>query len=269
MNFLDKVMEEKKDLVRRKKKEVPVSDLMSFMNRQERGHAFFARFAQRFPDEVKIIAEIKRASPSRGRFTAEGENMSAIMHTYENAGARAISVLTEQAHFGGSLNDLILAKELTKLPVLRKDFIADPYEIYEAGVFGADAVLLIAEALDVLQIEDLSALAFSIGLDVLLEVHSLSSFDKIGHIEGLLTGVNCRSLETLSIDLKGAHEAAAAMPKDRPVIVESGIHTHGDIEFFHDVGVSGFLVGTSLMASNDPGKILSGLINSGSGGKDE
>ena len=122
-------------------------------------------------------------------------------------------------------------------------------------------MLLIAEALEAKVIEDLAALAALLGLDVLLEIHSLRSFEKTHHISGVLTGVNSRNLETLTIDLAGSHDVVAAMPKDRPVIVESGIHGPEDIAFFRDLGVSGFLIGTLLMSSPDPGLTLRRLKN--------
>lgn len=263
MNFLEMVVEEKKRLVDRKKKGLSESSLASLTKKRERRHSFHLSFAKRFPDEVKIIAEVKRASPSKGMLAAEDEDISGIIRAYESAGAAALSVLTEQAHFRGSLNDLLRAKELTKLPVLRKDFIVDAYEIYEAAAFGADAVLLIAEALDPGYAEELAALAASIGLDVLLEVHSLASFEKTSHIKGILTGVNSRDLGTLEIDLRHAHDIASAVPEDHPLIIESGINTPSDIELFRDVGACGFLVGTSLMRSRDPAGTMRGLMRSG------
>jgi len=259
MNFLEMVLEEKRDLVEKKKKAIPLSELISSTDRRRQKRAFLASLAQRFTGQVKIIAEIKRASPSRGTLFGARENICGIIRAYDNGGASALSVLTEESHFNGSLDDLVLARELTELPVLRKDFIVDAYELYEAAAFGADAVLLIAEALEREHIDDLATLAASIGLDVLLEVHSLESFEKIAHIEGVLTGVNSRDLQTLTIDLNRARDVVAAMPENRPVIVESGINNSSDIEPFRDLGVSGFLVGTSLMRSPDPAQTLGKL----------
>ncbi len=260
MNFLEMVLKEKRDLVEKKKKAIPLRELISLTDERRHKRPFLASLAQRFTGQVKIIAEIKRASPSRGTLFVGDKDICGVICAYENGGANALSVLTEESHFNGSLDDLALARELTELPVLRKDFIVDAYELYEAAAFGADAVLLISEALERDHIDDLTALAAFIGLDVLLEVHSLRSFEKIAHIEGVLTGVNSRDLETMTIDLTRARDAVAAMPKDRPVIVESGIDNSSDIELFRDLGVSGFLVGTSLMRSPDPAETLRRLM---------
>lgn len=256
MSFLEMILERKRDLVREKKKGLPPTGLTSVPKGNGRKGLFFASLSERFTGQVKIIAEVKRSSPSRGTLCAAGRDIAKTILAYETGGASAISVLTEESHFMGSLDDLTLARETTELPVLRKDFIVDPYEIHEAAAFGADAVLLIAEALEREEIEDLAALAFSIGLDVLLEVHGRESFERTGHIEGVLTGVNSRDLTTLSIDLAGARDVVAAIPKDRPVIVESGIESPSDIELFQDLGVSGFLVGTTLMRSPTPATTL-------------
>ncbi len=260
MSFLEMILERKKDLVREKKKGLPLTDLVSLTNRHGREGLLLASLSERFTGQVRIIAEVKRASPSRGNLCAADRDITETVLAYELGGASALSVLTEGSHFNGSLEDLTLAREMTELPLLRKDFIVDPYEIHEAAAFGADAVLLIAEALEREKIEDLAALAFSVGLDVLLEVHSRESFEKIGHIEGVLTGVNSRDLTTLSIDLLRARDVAAAIPKDRPVIVESGIESPSDIELFQDLGVSGFLIGTTLMRSPTPANTLRRLI---------
>jgi len=260
MSFLEMILERKRDLVREKKKGLPAADLVSLTKGHGREGLFLTSLSERFTGQVKIIAEVKRSSPSRGTLRAADRDITETILAYEEGGASAVSILTEGSHFKGSLDDLILARETTELPVLRKDFIVDPYEIYEAAVFGADAVLLIAEALEREEVEDLAALASSIGLDVLLEVHCRESFEKTGHIGGVLTGVNSRDLTTLSIDLAKARDVVAAIPEDRPVIVESGINNPSDIELFRDLGVSGFLVGTALMRSPNPAQTLRRLI---------
>jgi len=175
MNFLETVVQEKKVLVGKKKKRMSPGDLISRTDEQTKKNVFYDSFAQPLQDDIRIIAEIKRASPSRGTSKNAGIDLSRIISAYESGGARALSVLTEGLHFNGSLDDLKLAKKLTTLPILRKDFIVDAYELYEAKAFGADAVLLISEALDSAQIDEFVATAFSIGLDVLLEVHSVAS----------------------------------------------------------------------------------------------
>ena len=263
MNFLETVVQEKKVLVGKKKKRMSPGDLISRTDEQTKKNVFYDSFAQPLQDDIRIIAEIKRASPSRGTSKNAGVDLSRIISAYESGGARALSVLTERLHFNGSLDDLKLAKKLTTLPILRKDFIVDAYELYEAKAFGADAVLLISEALDSTQIDEFVATAFSIGLDVLLEVHSVASYEKIEHVKGTLTGVNSRNLETLAIDLHRAREVVRIIPRERPVIIESGIFNRSDIELFLDDGVSGFLVGSLLMNSGDPAEVLRKLIHPG------
>jgi len=261
MNFLETVLREKSDLVARKKMARPPDEIMALAGRRRGKRPFFTTFAQRFSGETKIVAEFKRSSPSRGTLSLDGGDISGMVRAYERGGAAAVSILTEESYFNGSLTDLARAKEVTNLPILRKDFIVDAYELYETAAFGADAVLLIAEALEREKLEDLAMLAASLDLDVLLEVHSIKSFEKTAHIDGVVTGVNSRDLETLAIDLKKAHEVVAALPPDRPVIIESGINTRSDIDYFSDPGVCGFLIGTSLMRSSNPAKTLHQLTS--------
>jgi indole-3-glycerol phosphate synthase len=250
MTFLEKVLEEKKRVVRGAKVKTPLSEFKQMITKMEK-RPFFHVFSKRFPEEVRIIAEVKKASPSEG-VLVDDLNLPGLLVDYERGGASAISILTEEKHFHGSLNYVAEAKKNTSLPVLRKDFIVDEYEIYQARAVGADAVLLIGEALDVRQIAEYLEIARQIGIDVLLEVHSMKTYEKIADLEGFILGINNRNLETLKVDLAISREMLKNIPEILPVIVESGIEERWHIDDFTKYGVSGFLIGTSIIVSGSP-----------------
>lgn len=202
-----------------------------------------------------IIAEVKKASPSAGCL-CEDYHPSRIAAEYERAGAAAISVLTEPRHFLGSDDALRSVRRAVTLPILRKDFISDPYQIYESAVLGADLVLLIVAALDQESLQKLYATATEIGLDVIVEVHTREELKRAVPLDKAILGVNNRDLTTLKTDLSVARRLAPFLPKDRLCIAESGIRTRGDIEALHALGYEGFLIGESLMKSSDVGKQL-------------
>lgn len=254
MTFLEEVLEEKKRIVKAIKAETPLEELRK-MTYWIGKRPFFELFSQRFPEEVRIIAEVKRASPSGGMLMSN-LNLTGLLMDYEKGGASAISVLTEEKYFNGSLAYISEAKKVTGLPILRKDFIVDEYEIYQTKAVGADAVLLIGEALDRHQIAEYLEIAGQIDIDVLLEVHSMKTYEKIADLEGFILGINSRNLETLKVDLAASHEIIKNIPETLPVIMESGIENSGHIKGFMKHGVSGFLVGTSLIVSANPYKKL-------------
>ncbi len=254
MTFLEKVLEEKKRVVKESKAKIPLSELKRIMEEVKK-RPFFKVFSQRFPEDVKIIAEVKKASPSKG-ILIDDLDLTGLLMNYEKGGASAISILTEEKYFNGSLAYLGEAKKIVNLPILRKDFIVDEYEIYQAKAFGADAVLLIGEALDTNQIAEYLDITRQIDIDVLLEVHSMKTYEKITDLEGYILGINNRNLETLKVDLAVSDEIIRNIPKSLPVIVESGIEDRNHIEDFMKHGVSGFLIGTSLIVSGNPGNKL-------------
>jgi indole-3-glycerol phosphate synthase len=257
MTFLEQVLREKKVLVKDLKTRRSLHEIKTMVTRVEK-RPFFKQFSERFPGEVKIIAEVKKASPSRG-VLASDLDLAGLLKDYTEGGAKAISVITEEKYFKGSLAYVADAKRMTSLPVLRKDFIVDDYEIYEARAAGADAVLLIGEALDKNQIQEYLEIALSIDLDVLMEVHSLRTYEKVADLKGYLLGINNRDLENLKVDLSVAREILDSIPSDFPVIIESGIETRPDIESFMGRGVSGFLIGTSFILSGSPREKLQEL----------
>lgn len=250
MSFLEKVVAEKQTLVRVLKEKTPIEQLKGVIDNGPR-RPFREVFSGRCEHDARIIAEVKKASPSRGMLRPD-LNVTTLVQAYEEGGAAAISVITEGNHFLGALSFLSEAKEATGLPILRKDFIVDAYELYETKAAGADAVLLIGEALERSRIEDLLHLAGELALDVLLEIHSMETYRKIEGLEGFVLGINNRNLETLKVDLNIALSILGNIPDDCPVIVESGIESREDIERFIERGASGFLIGTSLVLSQDP-----------------
>jgi len=254
MTFLEKVLEEKKRVVKDSKAKTPLSELKQIMTEVKK-RPFYQVLYRRSPENVKIIAEVKKASPSKGLLLSNLD-LPALLMDYEKGGASAISILTEENYFSGSLKYIAEAKKVTGLPILRKDFIVDEYEIYQAKAVGADAVLLIGEALDAHQIAEYLEIAGLIDIDVLLEVHSMKTYEKIADLEGYILGINNRNLETLKVDLAVSDEIIRNIPESLPVVVESGIEDRGHIEHFVKQGVSGFLIGTSLIVSSDPCKKL-------------
>ncbi|OFW55621.1 MAG: hypothetical protein A2133_09725 [Actinobacteria bacterium RBG_16_64_13] len=208
---------------------------------------------------VSLIAEVKRASPSKGPIRPDLD-VGQIVRAYEAAGARAVSVLTEEDHFRGCLEDLRVAAANTGLPLLRKDFIVDEYQVHEARVFGASAVLLIAALLDDERLQGLAGLAFHLGLDVLLEVHDAAQMARALRIEGAVIGVNNRDLHTFSVSLDTTARLASLVPPERLLIGESGIEDHADVIRLARLGVDGILVGESILRTADVGWAIRGLL---------
>ena len=209
--------------------------------------------------EAAVIAEIKRASPSRG-VLREDFDPTAIAREYEAGGAAALSVLTDQDFFQGADQHLMDARAACTLPVLRKDFTIDAYQVYEARALGADCILLIVAALGDANINDLAGLAVHLGLDVLVEVHDLSELERVLHLDQLMLGINSRSLRTFETKLDTIIELLASVPDDRLVIAESGIHTPEDVKRLRDNDVHSFLVGEAFMRADHPGERLASLF---------
>ena len=205
-----------------------------------------------------VIAEVKRASPSAGAIADRDPADQA--RAYADAGAAAISVLTETRHFHGTLADLRAARFAVKLPVLRKDFLIHPSQLIEARAAGADAVLLITAAVAPAELEALIATARDLSLGVLLETHSDQDLDVALGTEAEVVGVNARDLETLEVDPAGARARLGRIPKDRVAVLESGIATRDDVRAAVEAGASAILVGEALMRADDPRALLRGLL---------
>jgi len=214
-------------------------------------------------DGLNIIAEFKRRSPSKGSLR-EDLTASGVAQAYEAGGARALSVLTEEDFFGGHLGDLRQARAATRLPTLRKDFLVDPYQVWEAWIAGADAVLLIVAALGEKDLRKLLDTALEAGLDPLVEVHDERELDTALTCGARLVGVNNRDLQTLEVSLDTALRMAPHIPDDVVAVAESGIATGADVRRLRDAGYDAFLVGEHFMTAPDPGQAVKGLIRDAS-----
>jgi indole-3-glycerol phosphate synthase len=208
--------------------------------------------------QIGVIAEFKRRSPSAGTLR-EAADVAEIARAYERAGAQALSVLTEEAHFDGSLKDLRAARAACGLPVLRKDFIVDPYQLYEARAAGADAVLLIVAALDAKELEGLHLLARGLGLDVLVEVHDAEELSRALDAGGELIGINNRDLRDFSVEVERTFTLLQGIPAGVTVVSESGISDPEQLVRLQQAGVAAVLVGEALMRATDPEAALRAL----------
>ena len=206
-----------------------------------------------------VVAEIKKASPSRGVLRAE-YFPEAIARSYAAHGAACLSVLTDREFFQGSIDDMAGARDACALPVLRKDFTIEAYQVYESRAAGADCILLIAAALETPQMQALESLALGLGLSVLVEVHDASELERALHLESPLLGINNRNLHTFETRLETTLELLARVPQDRLVITESGILTPHDVQRMREHNVNAFLVGEAFMRATDPGVELERLF---------
>ena len=210
-------------------------------------------------DEISVIAEVKRSSPSKGAL-ATISDPAALAASYEHAGASVISVLTEQRRFGGTLNDLDQVRRAVELPVLRKDFMVDEYQFYEARAHGADVVLLIVAALSKNQLDDFLHLSSELGMRALIEVHTHFELESALDISSEIIGVNSRNLKTLDVDTQVFSQLIPQIPKHIARVAESGISTRSDVEFAHENGATAILVGEALVRSADPKVAMAQLL---------
>ena len=207
-----------------------------------------------------VIAEIKKASPSAG-LIREDFDPAELAVAYQRGGATALSVLTDELYFQGHRDYLISAREATELPVIRKDFLIDEWQIWDSAVLGADAVLLIVAALDDASLESLSELAKSLSMSVLVEVHDEQELERALRVDIDLMGINNRDLHVFKTDLQTSLKLAPLVPNERLVVSESGIHTPDDVAMLQAGGIGAFLIGESLMRQPDPGQALKRLFD--------
>lgn len=249
MNILDKIVADKYKEVALKKQLIPVKQLEQsvLFERDTNSLANALRMS-----DVGIIAEHKRRSPSKSVIN-HNTSVDQVTKGYENAGINGISVLTDGKYFGGSLDDLLLARAAVRLPLLRKEFIIDEYQLVEARAYGADAILLIAAVLSKDQIKNLSTFAKNIGLDVLLEVHNQEELEKSLMPSLDMLGVNNRNLKTFEVSTDISKELSSLIPNDFVKVSESGISTVSAIKDLKQYGYQGFLIGENFMKTKDPG----------------
>ena len=226
--------------------------------RQPRGDRFVAVLAD--PDRCSVIAECKRRSPSRGVIRADYEP-AAIAGGYADAGAAAISILTEPAFFDGALEHLAAVRQEVDIPLLQKDFIVSEYQLLEGRAAGADAALLIAAGLDDDTLRRLAAEAAGLGLAVLAEVHNRRELDRVLAAGAAVVGVNNRNLRTLAVDLEASRTLVEAIPEEVVAVAESGLRTSADLQALRGTGYDAFLIGESLMSRSDPGAALADMLD--------
>jgi len=258
MDILEKIIAAKRKEIEKYK---PLSSMERF-----RKEGFFWEIANRSLKQsllaegsTGIIAEFKRKSPSKGWFKTKELEVEPVVTYYNGKGAAGISVLTDEEFFGGDLDDLIQTKVISDIPVLRKDFIIDEWQIAEAKAFGADVILLIAACLSPAEVKQLAIFAKTIGLEVLLEIHNE---EELGHIcdEVDMVGVNNRNLKTFEVDIHTSLNLINKIPADKPAVAESGISNVETIVSLRKAGFKGFLIGETFMKEPDPGNAFSRFV---------
>ena len=259
MTILDEIMARKRSEVAERKLQLPEERL--YRQAVSMTPALdFAAALRPLPSGIpRVIAEIKKASPSKG-VIRKNFPVVALARALEKNGAAALSVLTDEHYFQGSLRNLQLARSNVRIPILRKDFICDPYQIYEARAYGADAVLLIAAALSATELNRLKQVADEVGLAVLAEVHNQEELDLVVATGAAVIGVNSRNLKTFETDLATTERLLQQIPAGTVKVAESGIHSAADIQRLQAVGAEAFLIGESLMRERSPGKKLRELL---------
>jgi indole-3-glycerol phosphate synthase len=260
MNVLSEIMAKKLERVAAAKEIVPIDEmrrLASVARSSARTHALLDALRR---DGVNVIAEFKRRSPSKGMIRPDAD-VSEIARSYEAGGAVAMSVLTEEDYFAGSLDDLRTVKATVDLPVLRKDFLFEEYQVYEAAAAGADAILLIVAAIDDETVSRLRRLAEDeLRIDALVEVHTADEMKRAVACGATIIGVNNRDLRTFEVSLETSIALAAHAPPEAVLISESGLHSSNDLQRLREAGYRGFLIGEALMRASKPDEALRSLL---------
>ena len=249
MNVLEQIVDSTRQDLRQRQRRVPLQDLERRLASRGRDRPFSEALTR---PGVSVIAEHKRRSPSAGEIRV-GATVPDIVGSYERGGAAAVSILTEEQHFGGSLDDLREAREASRLPILRKDFIIDVYQVYETAAAGADALLLIVAALSRRDLGRLNAEARALDLDVLVEVHDEEELaTALEVVDADVIGINNRDLTDFSVDVDRTFELLSDVPAGKTVVSESGFHSREQLDELERVGVDAVLVGETLMRARDP-----------------
>jgi indole-3-glycerol phosphate synthase len=259
-DILKKIINRKAEEVAARAEQLPLEQLRVRLEDTAPTRGFVEAIESKIlADEAAVIAEIKKASPSKGVLRVDFRPAE-IAASYERGGAACLSVLTDVDFFQGSDDYLKQARAACSLPVLRKDFVIDPYQVYEARAIGADCILLIVACLSDAQLSELSGLAHKLGLDVLVEVHDGEELARALSLDTRLIGINNRNLRTFEVSLQTTIELLSNIPEDRIVVTESGIHTPADVALMLSHDVCTFLVGEAFMRAENPGERLAELF---------
>ena len=248
MGIIDELIDGAREGVDARKRDLPAAELEAQLSRRGEDRPFQEALTR---PGLSLIAEFKRRSPSAGDI-APGADVGAHVSAYERGGAAALSVLTDAPHFGGSLDDLRAARGAATLPIIRKDFIVDPYQLYEAAVYGADAVLLIVRALSDRELRALYEEARALDLDCVVEVHDAEELERALEVDAEVIGINNRDLDEQRVDIQTTFELMPDVPAGKTVVAESGISGREELMELDRVGVDAVLIGGALMTAADP-----------------
>ncbi len=247
MSTLERIVETTREEVVERREARPLAQLEAALDARPESRPFGEALVR---PGISVVAEHKRRSPSAGEIRSD-LRLEEVVLAYERGSAAALSILTEGPNFGGSLDDLVTAREITELPVLRKDFIVDPYQVYESAAAGADAILLIVAALHPEDVYELHREARGLDLDVLVEVHDREELEVALDVDADVLGINNRDLSDFSVDLERTYALLADVPAGKTVVSESGLHSREQLEALEQVGVDAVLVGEGLMRARD------------------
>ena len=259
MNILNEILKYKKEELQSVRSDVPLSELKAVIADMDATRSFKDAIKRGPGDRIRLIAELKKASPSKG-LIRENFDPAEIVSIYDRKNVSAISVLTEKRFFSGRLDYLKEASKRTFKPLLRKDFIFDDYQVYESRANNADALLLIAAALEKSQMSDLYGLAQELSLDCLVEIHNFRELDAALDCSAEIIGINNRNLVTLDINISVTFDFLKDIPDDRIVVSESGITTRADVEALESTKTAAILVGTAIMKADDIGSKIDELM---------
>lgn len=259
-DILEKILQTKQQEITERARQTSLQMLQQQAAEADKVRGFLAALQQKIANgEPAIIAEVKKASPSKGVIRADFQP-AAIAESYQQGGAACLSVLTDAHYFQGHESYLQQARAVCDLPVIRKDFIVDPYQIYEARAIGADCILLIVAALDDAKLRELYQLATGLEMDVLIEVHDREELERILPLNAPLIGINNRNLRTFETSLQTSIDLLPLVPEDTLLVTESGIHTTADVQLMRQHNIHAFLVGEAFMRAEQPGAELNQLF---------
>ena len=259
-DILERILARKREEIAERQHAHTLADLYAQVKEQSAPRGFTRALRSRIDAQrAAVIAEVKKASPSKG-LIREDFDPASIAASYQAGGASCLSVLTDRDFFQGGENDLVAARAACTLPVLRKDFMIDPWQVVESRAIGADCILLIVAALEQAQMVELAATAADLAMDVLVEVHDGAELDRALELTPTLVGINNRDLRTFNTTLETTLALAPRVPDDTMLVTESGIHTVEDVTGMREAGINAFLVGEAFMRQEDPGAHLSLLF---------